>query len=90
MFEKLYKKLISINPWHFIWMAVLCSELFTFLLNIIISPFFFGTISSELIIVGAIDAFIVSMIVGSLIIYFVNKIKHDMIANEQLLQEVEI
>ena len=89
MFDKLYQKLISISPWHFIWMAVLCSEVFTLTLNLILSPFFFGGISLDLIMVGAIDSFIVSLIVGSLIIYFVNKIKHDMIANEQLLQEVE-
>ena len=89
MFDKLLKKLTSISPWHFIWMAVLFSEIFTFILNIILGPIFYGHISVELIKVGAIDAFIVSLVVGSLIIYFVNKIKHDRVANEQLVLEVE-
>jgi signal transduction histidine kinase/CheY-like chemotaxis protein len=70
-------------------MAVLCSELFTLILNLILSPFFFGGISVELLMVGAIDAFTVSLVVGSLIIYFVNKIKHDRVVNEQLKQEVQ-
>jgi two-component system NtrC family sensor kinase len=89
MFKDLHKKLISLSPWHFIWMAVLCSEVFTFILNIFISHFFWGGISVDLIIAGAIDSFIVSLVVGSLIIYFVNKIRHDRIVNEQLRQEVE-
>jgi PAS domain S-box-containing protein len=90
MLDKLYQKLISISPWHFIWIAVICSELFTLVLNIFLGLVFWGAISIELIIIGAIDAFIVSLIVGSLIIYFVNKIRQDIIANEQLLEEVEV
>ncbi len=87
MYNKLYQKLANISPWHFIWMAVLCSEIFTFILNITLSPFFFEGISVDLLMIGAIDAFIVSMVVGSLIIYFINKIRHDRLANEQLRQE---
>ena len=89
MFDKILKKLTSISPWHFIWMAVLISEIFTFLLNIILSPFFFGGISFELMKVGAIDAFVVSLIVGSLIVFFVNRLKHDQVVNEKLMQEVK-
>ena len=83
MFDNILKKLTSISPWHFIWMAVLISEIFTFLLNIILSPFFFGGISFELMKVGAIDAFVVSLIVGSLIVFFVNRLKHDQVVNEK-------
>jgi PAS domain S-box-containing protein len=89
MLNKLFQKLITLSPWHFIWMAVLTSEIFTLLLNLFLSPFFWGGISVDLLIVGAIDSFIVSLIVGSLIIYFVNKIKHDRLVNEQLMQEVK-
>jgi PAS domain-containing protein len=90
MLDRIHQKLTTISPWHFIWIAVLSSELFTLILNLILSPFFWGGISIELIIIGAIDAFIVSLVVGSLIIYFVNRMRHDKLINEQLKKEVEV
>ncbi|MDX1775098.1 MAG: response regulator [Desulfobulbales bacterium] len=86
--DRIYQKLLSIKPWNFIWMAVLASELFTLLLNVLLAEFLWGEQSLDLIVIGAIDSFIVSLIVGSLIIYFVNRMRHDRLVNEELRKEV--
>ena len=66
--ERLIGKLKSINLWHLVWVIVL-SEIFTALLNITIIRLWWGDISREVVIIGAIDSFIVSATVGALIIY---------------------
>ncbi len=89
MFDKLYQKIIFLSPWHLIWIAILFSELFTLILNFTVTPLILGHISTDVIIIGAVDSFIVSLIVGFIMIYFLHKIRHDRIINEELRLEVE-
>jgi len=59
------------NTWHFIWLAILFAELFTTVSNAVQSFIWYGKISSSLMIIGAIDALVVSSIVASIIFYFI-------------------
>ncbi len=70
MQNKITNKLKTINPWHFLWIAVVLSEIFTVIINIINSLLWWGEISIDLLLIGAIDALIVSIIIAFIIVYF--------------------
>lgn len=65
-------KISKIDPLHFIWVAVLFSEVLTGLSNSVLSLIWWGHISRDLLIIGSIDAFVVSLIVAIIVIYFLN------------------
>jgi PAS domain S-box-containing protein len=77
-----------INPWHFIWIAVLISELFTALLNSVQSFIWYGKLSTELLIIGAIDALFVPLIVAPIVIYFMRYTAQLKSINLRLQQEI--
>lgn len=79
----------EINPWHFLWMGILASEFLTALLSATVSRFLWGSVSHEVLIIGAIDSFFVPMIVVLLVIYFTNQIRVVKAVNAQLIQEIE-
>ncbi len=81
-------KRYRINPWHFVWISVVFSELFTAVLNTIQSFFWFGKVSSELLIIGAIDALFVPLVVAPIVIYFIKQTSELIKTNEQLQQEI--
>jgi|PlaIllAssembly_1097288.scaffolds.fasta_scaffold94285_1 PAS domain S-box-containing protein len=60
----------SFNPWHFIWISVVISELFTALISMIQHRFVQGIDLLDMLRVGAIDSLFVPMIVAPIIIYF--------------------
>ena len=64
-------KLAAINPWHFVWISVLISELFTMICNTVQSLLWWDHISYDLLLIGTIDAFFVSLVVAALVIYFI-------------------
>ncbi len=64
----IFRTLERIKNWQFILVAVLFSEVFTFVLTSLQSIFRHGMISRELIEVGAVDAIVVSLIVVSVIV----------------------
>lgn len=72
------------NTWHFIWLAILFAELFTTASNAVQSVFWYGKISSSLMIIGAIDALVVSLIVAPIILYFIRHTTELKEINEQL------
>jgi PAS domain-containing protein len=57
-----------IKTWHFFLIAILFSEILTLVLNSLQSIFLWGSISRELVQIGAIDAIFVSFIVTAMII----------------------
>ena len=89
MLRKFIQKIERINPWHFLWISIVFSELFTLIMNCILSFLWWDHISIDLLLIGSIDAFIVALLVSMIVIYFVSRIKEANIANRHLSQEVK-
>lgn len=68
MIKRLTYKLRSINLWHLVWVVVL-SEIFTAVLVVSFSYVLWGQFSSDVFLIGVIVSFIVSVLVGYIIIY---------------------
>ena len=66
-------KLKTINPWHFVWIAVVSSEALTLLLSVTISLTLWGSVTDRILLIGCIDSFVASMIVAFLIVYFLKR-----------------
>ncbi len=88
MTQKLLSNQKLINPWHFLWLSVVFSELFTASLNTIQSFIWYGKLSPNLLIIGALDAMFVPLIVAPIIIYFMKHTSELKKFNEQLQQEI--
>ncbi len=95
MISKTIEKLERINPWHFVWISIVSSELITFLLSAVQGRLWWRGVSRETLIIGAVDAMVVPLIVASVVIYFVKHITGLQKSNEQLqkmnrkLQEID-
>jgi diguanylate cyclase (GGDEF)-like protein/PAS domain S-box-containing protein len=76
------------STWYFIWLAILFAESFTTVANAIQSILWYGKISSSLMIIGAIDALVVSLIVAPIIFYFIQHTTELKKINEKLQQEI--
>ncbi len=87
--KRLFDTLIEVNPLHFIWMGVLLAELLTVIVSTISCRLLWGHVSEKVVIIGAIDSFVVGFTVSVFIFYFVRKTRMTVIANEQLLKEIE-
>ena len=91
----LFERLTRISPWHFIWISIVSAEIFTFLLSSLLGSIFWGRVSRETLLVGAVDALIVPLIITPIAIYFVRNITRLQLTNEQLaeanrrLQEID-
>jgi signal transduction histidine kinase len=71
MTTKILDRLKRISPWHFIWISIVCSEVITLLLSVIQGRAWWGGVSNETLIIGAVDAMVVPLIVASVVVYFV-------------------
>jgi signal transduction histidine kinase len=80
----------SINPWHFVWISIIISELFTALFNIVQSFLWFGKISPQLLIIGTFDAAFVPLVVALIVIYFIKQTDELKNLNKQLHQEIAV
>ena len=88
MTEKNLAKQKKINPWHFIWLSVVVSELFTAFLNTIQSYIWYGNFSPNLLIIGALDALFIPLIVAPIVIYFIKHTAELNKINERFQQEI--
>jgi diguanylate cyclase (GGDEF)-like protein len=70
----MYQKITKINPWHFLWISVLLSELFTAAVSTLLSNLLWGRTIYQVLIVGAIDSLFVPLLVVPIIIFFVFQI----------------
>ena len=86
----LVTKLAQMNPWHFVWISVVFSEVFTLISNIIISLIWWNRISWELILIGSIDALLVSLAVSTIVIYFLKHTSRVERVNHELEREIQI
>jgi len=87
--KKIDEIIQTLNTWHFICIGIIFSEIFTFAVNWLISLVWWRDISTDLFIIGTIDAFIVAFLVSGILIHFINKIKQTRVINEQLQKEIE-
>lgn len=78
----------SFNPWHFVWISVVASEVLTFLLNILQSDLLYGEYSLRLLKIGALDAAFVPLLVAPIVIYFMRRTADLIKNNEELQQEI--
>jgi predicted signal transduction protein with EAL and GGDEF domain len=72
--HQMLDRALSINPWHFLWIGIVLSEIFTLAASWLISQILWGRLSYEVLVVGAFDALLVSFLVVSLVIAFVTRI----------------
>ena len=72
---KLIHWLEQVNEWHFVWVSVILSEILTLIINTINSILWWGEISLDLLLIGTIDAFVVSLIVAGIVIFFIKRVK---------------
>lgn len=61
-------KIKSLSPWHLVWICVLISEILTLGANTLQSLLWYGEISYGLLMIGTIDALVVSLIVSGIAI----------------------
>jgi len=71
----LFDKLITINPWHFTWISIIISEIMTGALSSLVAFLLLGQVPLHVLIIGAIDALIVSFVIVGLIVYFIHNSK---------------
>jgi len=64
----------SINPWHFLWIGVIFSEVLTLAASVIQSYLWWGYVPSEVLTIGAGDALLVPLVVVAITIIFVSRI----------------
>jgi signal transduction histidine kinase/CheY-like chemotaxis protein len=81
----LQKKFESVRPVHLVWITVLASEILTAVLSSIVGIVFFGAVNTEVLITGAFDAFVVSLVMASMVVYFLNRLRD--IAEERRIEE---
>jgi len=74
--------------WAIIVCCIILSEIITLPLTILLNIILWGFISIDDLLIGAIDAFIVSFIVGGLLVYFLKEIKETKLLNQKLQLEI--
>ena len=88
MVEQIFRKWETINPWHFVWIGMIASEILTTLLSVAVSLTLWGNVSNQVLIVGFLDAFVVSFIVAAITIYFLRRASSLSEINERLQIEI--
>jgi hypothetical protein len=73
MLSDLTQKIEKWGTIQFIFLFTALGELFTAFMNAVLSKIFWEEISFDLLTIGSIDAFVVSIIVSSIGIYFIRK-----------------
>ena len=82
--------MLILNPWHFLWIAILLAEVSTYLTTVIFCSLWLGYVPQEVVIVGIVDSGVVSFVVIVVVIFFVNRIRETKIINEQLNKEIVV
>ncbi len=86
---KLGAWLLRINPWHFLWIAFLLAEILAAISNGALSLIWWGTISRDLLIIGAIDVIFIAPPVAFIVIFSLKHATGLIRANELLQQKME-
>ncbi|MGD1075546.1 MAG: PAS domain S-box protein, partial [Thermodesulfovibrionales bacterium] len=70
MISRVFHRLQRLHPWHFLWISIVSSELLTALTSTVVSLLLWGTVTNQVLFIGAIDAFVVSLIVAAAVISY--------------------
>ena len=70
---RLIDNIKKVNPWHFLWIGVILSEVATFIASIIQSYLWWGYVPYKVLIIGAGDALLVPLVVVGITIIFVSE-----------------
>jgi len=95
MVQTILDRLGRISPWHYIWISIVFSELITLFLSIAQGRIWWGSVSRETLIIGAVDSLVAPLIVASVVIFFLKRTAELQKTNEQLqetnrrLQEID-
>jgi len=74
---RLFKRLRAVNSWLLVAIIVVASELLTAVMNSVQSLLRWGYLSTDLIVIGTVDAFVVSALVAPVVIYSLRSVnKH--------------
>ncbi len=65
----IFDRIIKANAWHLLMATIILAEIFTFMMNAIQSYLWWGYFSTDLILIGTIDAFVVTLLAAPPIIY---------------------
>ena len=60
------------SMWNLVWVSLLLSEVFTFLMNSLMGYLWWGEFSMDLVLIGAVDAFVVALLVTVVLVLIIN------------------
>jgi PAS domain S-box-containing protein len=90
MVKKILSRLETINPWHFIWISIVISELLTAGFSALQSYLWWGKLSRELMLGGVVDALLVPLLVAPAVIYIVRNTARLKKLNDRLESEIDV
>ncbi len=83
MLGNIYQKLKIIKLWNLLWISLALSEVFTAIMNAAMGLLWWGRIDLDLLLIGAVDAFVVALMVSIIVILIFKAIRdHEKKANE--------
>jgi len=90
MLDNMFNKLKTIKLWNLLWISLILSEAFTAIMNIFMGLIWYGKIDVDLLLIGAIDAFIVALFVTIILILLLRQIRnHERHSEEAILRAKE-
>src|SRR5512139_869905 len=72
--NRIVNALMTISPWHLLWISVVLSEVLTFLFSSSVGYILWGHISRETLIVGFWDALLVDVLVATVVIILASQV----------------
>jgi len=90
MIKKILYRLEIANPWHFVWVSIIISELLTAGFSTLVSYLWWGKISRELMLGGVVDALLVPLLIAPTVIYFVRNTVRLESLNGRLQSEIDV
>ena len=83
MLGNIYRKLKIIKLWNLLWISLALSEVFTAIMNAAMGLLWWGRIDLDLLLIGAVDAFVVALMVSIIVILIFKATRdHEKKANE--------
>ncbi len=75
MIPQIIHKLKTVSLWHFVWISIFLTEILTALTNVITGLIMYGELRPGLLMTGAIDAFMLSLIIASIVVFLVKHLR---------------
>ncbi|GBE36950.1 blue-light-activated protein [bacterium BMS3Bbin07] len=75
MISQIVHKLKTASLWHLVWISVLLTEILTALTNVITGLIIYGEVRPGLLMTGAVDAFVLSLIIASIVAFLVKHLR---------------